>query len=96
MEKDTSGVITIDAGENEQLTSLIQYIYSGGEAPYGRIHTVHVGKITINGDDITVEVALEIYDAWKVKGTFHIELTSDNMLAEKLRGLISTSEDDTD
>lgn len=69
-------------------------LVEGIEATYlgGRIDGIHIHKITIDEDDVNVEIDLDIDGAWGVHGTFQIELDDDNSLAEKLREIITLEE----
>jgi len=74
----------IPIDDHPDLVKLIEDTYNGG-----RVFDTYVHKITIDGDDVNIEIDLTIDGAWGVTGTFQIGLDDDNTVAAKLRKIIS-------
>ena len=73
----------IPIDDNPDLVQLIEGTYNGG-----RISDAHVLKITLDEDDVNIEMELTIDDAWGIHGTVQMDLNDDNTVAEKLREII--------
>ncbi len=74
----------IPLDNNPDLVKLIEDTYNGG-----RISDARVLKITLDEDDVTIEMELTIDGAWGIHGTVQMDLHDDNTVAEKLREIIS-------
>jgi len=66
------------------LVKLIEDTYNGG-----RVHDTYVHKITLDENDVNIELDLNINDTWGIHGTVQLGLDDDNTLAEKLREIIA-------
>ncbi len=74
----------IPIDDNPSLVNMIENSYLG--AP---IHGVTVHKITIDHNDVNIELDLDIGDNLGIHGTLQIGLDDYNTLSEKLREIIS-------
>ena len=74
----------IPLDDNPDLVKLIEDTYNGG-----RISGARVLRITLDEDDVNIEMELTIDDAWGIHGTVQMDLHDDNTVAEKLREIIS-------
>lgn len=74
----------IPLDDNPDLVKLIEDTYNGG-----RVFDTYVHKITLDEDDVNIELDLTINDTWGIHGTTQIGLDDDNTVAEKLREIIS-------
>jgi len=79
----------IPIDDHPDLVKLIEDTYNGG-----RVFNTYVHKITIDENDVNIEIDLDINDTWGIYGTVQIGLDDDNAVAAKLREIISL-EDET-
>lgn len=77
----------IPLDDNPDLVKMIEDTYNGG-----RLYDTYVHKITIDGNDVNIELDLTINDTWGIHGTAQLGLNDDNSLAEKLREIIELEE----
>lgn len=74
----------IPIDDHPDLVALIEGTYNGG-----RISDTYVHKITLDGNDVNVELDINIDGGWGITGALQLDLEDDNTLSEKLREIIS-------
>lgn len=86
MRKETSKMVLkrIPLDDHPDLVKLIEDTYNGG-----RVSEAYVHKITLDGNDVNVEIDLNINDTCGIHGTVQMGLDDDNTVAAKLREIIS-------
>ena len=73
----------IPIDDHQDLVTMIEDTYTGAQ-----VYSVNVHKITIDENDVTIEIDLEIDGTWGITGSFQIGLNDDNSIAKKLREII--------
>lgn len=73
----------IPIDDHPDLVKMIEDTYNGG-----RVFDTYVHKITIDDEDVNIEIDLTIDGAWGIHGTTQIGLDDENSVAEKLREII--------